>query len=247
MAKRARSMSRSRYAKRRRYPYKGVGAKVRRKRLVKMIKTVSLRQCETKFTERGGQNINLYHNGGSGPNFLQFDNMCRSDVGVSEVGRIGDEVFGVGVALRIWLSNKHDRPNVMHRIIIYRTAARYPDASIGSTDVADLLDDSGAGGNHMTSFVNTQRYKVIKDFIVQPPKGDYSLESGATTRESAKMIKLWIPTRGRIKYDTSASQYPKSERYSIHMAIIPYSHFGALTSDNVSSCAINARFYFKDP
>lgn len=222
--------------KARRRPRRGI--------LGRIIRRVALRATETKYHERGGENVNLYHNAGTGPNFLQLTNMLNCGQGDSANTRTGDEVFGVGVALKLWLSNKPDRPNVMYRIIVYTS----PVDSSGSPTVTDLMDTTGGGGNFMVSYANTEKYKIVVNRIVQPFGTDYSLEGGSSLKEVSKLVKIWIPLKKRrIQYHRGGSLVPKDQRNYMHLAVIPYDAFGTLLSDNIASVAINSRFYFKDP
>lgn len=222
--------------KARRRPRRGI--------LGRIIRRVALRSTETKYHERGGENQQLYHNGGSGPNFLQLVNILNTSQGDTATTRTGDEVFGVGIGFRLWLSNKADRPNVMYRIIVYTA----PVDSSGSPTVTDLMDTTAGGGNHMISYINTEKYRVVYNRIIQPFGTDYSLESGATLKEVSKMVKIWIPLKNRrIQYHRGGSVVPKDQRNYMHMAVIPYDAFGTLLSDNIATVAINCRFYFKDP
>lgn len=212
-----------------------------RRSLVKTIRNVALRNTETKYTERGGENLQLYHNGGTGSSFGQLYNLMSTFQGDNVNQRAGNEVFAVGMSIKLWLSNKLDRPNVMYRIIIF-TAPVVPTIS-----VTDMFDTSGGGNNHMISYVNTEKYKVVYNRIVQPFSGDFSLESGSANKEHSRLVKIWLPFKNsRVPYH-NASDQPKYDKHNLHLAIVAYDAYGTLEMDNIASFSINARFYFKDP
>lgn len=218
----------------------------RRTNLVRTIRAVALRNTETKYKERGGENINLYHNGGATPDFLQINNIIGTGQGDDVASRAGDEIFAKGIAFKIWLSNKADRPNVMYRIIVYTSPVL--SAVTVADDVKELLDTSSGGGNRMLSYANTEKFKILYNKMVQPFSGDYSLEPSATNKEHSKLIKFYLNLKNRrVKYNSPNGPEPKYQRDHIHLAVIPYDAYGTLTSDNIASCAINIRFYFKDP
>jgi len=209
--------------------------------LVKVMRSIALRVCETKYTEKALQDINLYHNGGTAPNLMQINELLEGPaIGTGTNQRNGDEVVGVRCELKLWLSHKLDRPNVMWRILVYSCPAS---TAAGS---ADLFDATGST-NRMIAYVNKEKYRVLYDKLLQPPAGDYSLESGATLKERSRLVKINLPQKMKKIVYVTGSGVPKYDRNHLRVAVIPYDAFGTLVSDNIASFAYNLRFYFKDP
>lgn len=236
----------------RKYSKKQVVAKLKRtakrnplrskKSLVKLIKNVSLKQCETKYTTGSGQNQQLYHNGGTSPQYLRIGNLLATDQGSNQEQRIGDSVRAKGVAVYLWLSNKLDRPNVMYRIIIFS----------GPRDQVNVLSPNNFFEGHTThkmlDMVNTDKYKIIRSKIIQPFAGDYSLESGATNKEHSRLVKFYIPLKNRlVKYGNDNEVVPTNNRDCLSVAIIAYDAFATAETDNIASYSHLTKFYYKDP
>lgn len=213
-----------------------------KKSLVKLIKNVSLKQCETKYTTNTGQDLQLYHNGGTAPQYVRIYNLLNCDQGQTQEQRVGDAVRAKGLAIYLWISNKLDRPNVMYRIIVYS----------GPRDQASIASPNnffeGHTAHKMLDMVNTDKYKIIRSRIIQPFSGDYSLESGATNKEHSKLIKFYIPLKNRlIKYGNDNEVLPSLDRNCLSVAIIAYDAYSTSTLDNIASFAYLTKFYFKDP
>lgn len=216
-------------------------SKFNSKLMLRVARTAVLRTAETKFVGQSLENVQLFHNGGAAPQYVWLTNLCTTSVGSSQATRVGDDVWGVGVSIRLWLSNKLDRPNVMYRVFVIAVPADQQAAG----NPANLF--KGSSGNKMLDFIDTDRYKVRYHKLIQPASGDYSLESGATNRERSRMLKIWIPTKGRIKYATDNGLLPTYQKYILSLGIIAYDAFGSILTDNIASFAGVTRFYFKDP
>lgn len=224
-------------------PYaKKRGRPTTKKGLVKLIKNVSLSTVETKYFVLSGQDLQLQHNGGAGPSYNRITNLLGSSQGTAQENRVGDEVIAKGLSIRLWLSNKLDRPNVMYRIIVYS----------GPRDQAAIASPNNFFEAHTTQkmldMINTDKYKVIRSKIIQPFAGDYSLESGATNKEHSKLVKFYIPLNNRkVLYGNDNEDLPTDNKNCISVAIIAYDAYGSLTSDTIASFAYLTKFYFKDP
>lgn len=239
MAKRARSGGNRSTEKRRKV------TKVARRRprmnsklMLKMARRAVLKTCETKYISAASENNQLFHNGGAVPTFVWYSNMLATNVGTNQTTRLGDEVYGVGLSIRLWLSKKLDRPNVTYRIMV---VAGPP----GDVTLASLF--KGTSGNRMLDYVDTDKYSVVYHKILQPMSGDYSLESGATNKEHSRLLKIWIPTKGKIQYQVDGGAIPKYQSRNLNLVVLAYDTFGSLTTDNIASFAGAYRFYFKDP
>lgn len=221
-------------------PYKKPG--VMRRAMYKMIKSVALKNTETKVTFTSVENQNLFHNGGNTNNFAQRVNLLATTQGTADTNRIGDEVFASYLRIKLWLSNKLDRPNVMYRILVYT-------APVNKSATADFVDlFKGGNANRMLGIVNSGIYKLRYHKMIQPKAGDYSLESGSANKERSTYHAINIPLNNRrIKYQATASQIPRDQQDHLVLAIIAYDAFGTLTTDNIASYACQTAFYYKDP
>lgn len=235
----------SKYKKR--TPYFRKRSKLNAKTMVRIARREVLKKCETKYRQASGENITLYHDfsdgalGTTGNAVNKIQNLCQTVQGNSQNQRVGDEIYPVGISLRLWLSNKDVRPNVMYRIIVYTCP---PDQVYANTPSAFW---AGASGNKMIDFINVDKYKVIKHMMIKPFAGDYSLETGATNKEHSSYRKLWIPVKGPIKYQTDNGDVPKYQKHNICVAIGAYDAYGTVVTNDLATFAYTYRFYFKDP
>jgi hypothetical protein len=193
---------------------------------------------ETLHALHRNENIQLYHNI---PHYTV--NMLRSVQGLDsndqESGnpggidvRKGDEIYLKNINVRLWLSNKNDRPNCMYRFVLffYEEGASVNDALVYFTQ-----------GNKMLDRLNNKKITVIASKYVKS-SGDYTLNS----HEHSKMItmnKSW--KRGKkIKYLNGGSA-PKKQ--NIALATVCYDSYGTLQTDNIASFAYDIKVSFKDP
>lgn len=238
--KKYRGKSRKLFLRRKRTTKKG--GVLRGKGLVRLIKNVSLRQSETKFQTLSGENLQLQHNGGTGPTYVRIFNLLATNQGQTQETRLGDKVIAKGLSIRLWLSNKLDRPNVMYRIIVFS----------GPRDQISIASPNNFFeahiGNKMIDMVNTDKYKIIKQRIIRPFAGDYSLESSATNKEHSTYLAMYIPLKNRqVSYGNDNEDLPTFTRDCISVAILAYDAYGTLTTDTIASFSYLTKFYFKDP
>lgn len=207
------------------------------KSLVKAVKAITLKQSETKHKTVTFQNQNLNHN--SIDDFKEQNPLRALDQGIDEHQRIGDEIIGKYINYKIWLSNKSDRPNVLYRIVVYRCPK-------DESETNHLNIYEGVSPNKMIDYINTEKYTPLFQKFVKITN-DTSLESGATLRETSKLISFSVNLKNqKIKYENGTG-FPKYQRDQIRLSITPYDAYGTLTSDIIASYAMTARVYYKDP
>lgn len=212
--------------------------------LNQMVKKAIMRKFETKMHLIAYQNINLYHDSGTvaGGTAVAVDaNLLRTNVGTTQFTRIGDKVRSMSLEFRLWLSNKLDRPNVMYRVLVL--SADNEDIPSG-TQVTDLFFPHSTG-NKMVGQINTDKFRVHKDLIVQPFAGDYSLELNATNKEHSRLVKFNVSTNKDLVYKTDGSTVP-SGRNNYALFVFPYDAWGTLNTDNIASFAVTITHRFKD-
>lgn len=209
--------------------------------IVKLVKKITLKQCETKSTTYNAENINLYHN----TPYILSTNMLATTQGITDSdrgsgnpisNRLGDEIVARGISVKIWVANKADRPNVMYRVFVFRYRS--------NDTVNDTLLFTGDIGNRMLTTIDTEKIKILKHYQFNLNSGQNAI-TGTTDKEAHKMIKFYVPLKNyKIKY-SDAAQIPKFS--DIGMCIVVYDSYGTLTTDNIASCAVVRKFYFKDP
>lgn len=124
-----------------------------------------------------------------------FSNMLKVDQGTATAyQRIGDKVYGMNLNVRLMLRNATRFPNVMYRIMLLSgtepdlNAATPPEFFEDSVPPAWNGVDAVAAPSvnvKMLSLINSDRYRIHLDKIIQPFGGDYSSERVTTNAESS--------------------------------------------------------------
>lgn len=224
----------------------------KKKSLPQMIKQISLRQCETKKSHFLRENTNLFHNG-----TLYVSNLLHTTQGVEapEGGlqqsdnRVGDQVIARSLSVRLWISNKSDRPNVMYRAFLFRYNTEVSLATVGDSYFWAGTDGVGAIMNRMLDHPARDRVKILSSRIVQPShEANYSqgVGSAGTVYEKSRLVTMYLPLKNKkIYYNEDGSAEPKYK--TIGLAIVPYDAYGTPTSDIIGSFGYQATFSYKDP
>ncbi len=196
-------------------------------------KTVN-QMCEKKRFVWLDENKQLLHNKGDyTANFLS----CKQGVADSEIGtsgsqinRIGDEIILKNINVRIWVSNKADRPNVMYKAYLFWYD---PDATL-----SDALCFFQAQ-NKMLDRINNEVVSVIDSKTI------FSANNYSPDQERSQLMTLNGSYKGKkIKYDEGLT-VPKFK--TIGLCVVCYDAFGTLQTDNIASYAYNAQVTFIDP
>lgn len=221
----------------RKQPYKKPKtSRVSSKTIARIAKNVVLKTAETKYHFVQTENQQLFHN----TRALVNGNLLYTAQGDGDNERIGDEVIAKGISMKLWVSNKNDRPNVTYRLIIVRCPY---DLIPGSYSVL-----KGESGNCIIDAVNTNIYTVVKQKFFKIPGQTSAFDNvNFVKREMSKAIQLWIPLKKqKIKYRSDSGVLPKNERYCLQAYLYAYDAFGTLVTDNIASYAMHHRFYFVD-
>lgn len=214
------------------------------KKLVNLIKKISLKPSETKNTHVISENQQLYHNMPT----VQWGHLATTqstaddNTGTNnQACRIGDEVIARGLSYKIWISNKLDRPNVMYKIIFFR----YQNLLNSSMPTTAPYCSQGTT-NYMIRDIDTEKYKIIKTITFQIQNNAQRISGTSLLgAEGHKYISVWIPFKNlKLKYEDNSNQ-PRFFDYGF--TICCYDSYGTLTTDNIASFAVNRKFYFKDP
>ena len=232
----------------RNFKKKGAGLRKRtsykKNSLVSLIKKISLKNSETKYNHISSENIQLFHNG---PNLV--NNLLACTQGITDNGagtnvlsnRIGDEVIGRGISLKMWIANKLDRPNVMFRLVVYKYQSQTTPASIN-------IFKTGSG-NKIMDDIDKEYITVVyqKIFNLQVGYSAFATGTGGDTdgREAHTYRQVWIPLKNKKIHYNDGGSIPKFINYGF--MLLPYDSFGTLTTDNIASYTYQYKYYFKDP
>lgn len=217
-------------------------AKAKTKSLVSLIKKVSLKQSETKDTHIISENLQLNHNSPYVVGTLLYTEQGIND---NESGttqytkRIGDEIMASGISLKMWFANKLDRPDVIYKLIVYKYKA-------GTTlNAGDPYENQGTS-NYLIRDINVEKFKIVKviNFRISTSAQRITGADQFYGAEGHKAVKVWIPLKRRIKYESGTST-PFGWDYAF--TVVAYDSYGTLTTDNIASFAVNRKLYFKDP
>lgn len=230
-----RKMGAKRFAKR-------AVAKAKTASLVKLIKSVSLKDCETKDTHAISENIQIYHNVPTHVVGLLYLEQGINDTEsglVQSSKRIGDEVVGRGISLKLWFANKADRPDILYKAVVFRYKSN------NTINPGDPWMSQGTA-NYMIRDFNVDKFKIVmvKNFRISTSAQRITAQDVFNGAEGHRAVKLWIPLKRHIKYEDGSST-PKDFDYGL--AVLAYDSYGTLTTDNIASYAVNRKFYFKDP
>lgn len=208
-----------------------------------------MRKTETKYLNGAQENIQLYHNYGAAPasmNAIIFNPWQSIAQGTGPTQRVGTEVYPRGMAVRLELFNKLDRPNVSYRIIVAIIPKIYAGAATNAT--FDFRDNTGSANSLLAWMKPDAGIKVLYDKVIRNEAHFSAIASGTSgdqdNKEAHKFVKFYI----RSKRGQKLVWGPDGNLINKPMIlyVIPYDSYGTLTTDNIASCAINTKFYFKD-
>jgi len=220
------------------------------------VKRVLNKTVETKFFQIGAENAQLYHDVGygAGPTTNQigliFSPWSSIDKGTSSHQRIGDKINPSMMVARLWLANKNDRPNLMYRVIVARVPKIFNGVvtTNGNLDLFRADNSGSANGNTICAMIDNEKgVRAYYDRVFTNEKGfcGWGVAAAANSKECHKFIKIKIKRKNSrpIQYnDVNAD--PVNNPIGIY--VIPYDSYGTLQTDNVASCAITLRLYYKD-
>lgn len=144
--------------------------------------------------------------------------------------RLGDQIRLKNINIRMWISNKSDRPNVMYKAVLfwYPTGIAPADDTVYLTQTNKMLD--------------RYNYKVIKviDQVILNSTYNYSGQE----KEKSYLLTLNKSYKNKlIQYNNNGTR-PKG--FDLGMAIVCYDAFGTLQSDNIASWAYQSKITYQD-
>jgi len=189
-----------------------------------------------KWFDNAGNNRQLYHNGSGGGDTGLTVLTIFPPQGTGVGNRIGDRILAKQIDVKLWLSNKSDRSNVMYRVF----AAILPGKVDGNTSA---LTDIVTGANLMMSFPQSDRVTIIYDHIVNPDMQGSTIYPGVYTgKERSYYHSFTIPLFESMSCNTNNV----CDTSNIGLYVVAYDAFGSLASDNIASCAFQTRLWFTD-
>lgn len=209
--------------------------RTQRQSVAKIAKSVAMTLPEKKVFGFQAENNQLFHN----KTFYSGEWLkCKQGVGdpndlVDQIVRLGDEFYLRNINIRLWLSNKLDRPNVMYKCYLfwYTVGATLQDAYCYFTNTNKMLDRP-----------NIQNISIIDQ---QTIFSGASYENGTEKHEHSYLCTLKGSWKGKkITYDEGGST-PKTR--DIGMMIVAYDAYGTLQTDNIASFAFNGNVTIQDP
>jgi hypothetical protein len=184
-------------------------------------------------------NAQLYHDGSNGTTVGLSTGVIYPLEGIAQGTtnntRIGDSISCKDVSVRLWLSNKNDRPNVMYRVVAFIA----PGNGTRPT-VASVISNSSS--QYITGFADTATFSILYDKVVNSDMQGTTIVPGvATAKERSYFVDLFIPFKANISY---TGTNPAFATLGVH--VIAYDAFGSLAADNIASMAITSRVRFTD-
>jgi len=189
------------------------------------------------FTEENGQ---LYHNkpvyvgkflGDIQQGTASGDQNTTGGTGLKTL-RSGDQIRLKNINIRMWVSNKLDRPNVMYKAVLFW----YP-VGIPPTDTIVYLTQT----NKMLDRYNYKSIKVI-DQVILKSTNNYAVD--ANNHEHSYLMTLNKSYKNKlIQYNDNSGQ---TKGWELGMALVCYDAFGTLQTDNIASWAFQSLITFQD-
>lgn len=203
----------------------------------KLAKQQIMKTTEAKHSHYNLENIQLYHNQPAYVTGLYATSQGLDDDDVSSGSagvdlRVGDECYINNINMRLWLSNKNDRPNVMYRIILfeYNQGESVTNALTFFTQTNKMLDR-----------VNNEKVNVLMTKYLKPGN-DFTLNGHEHSKLIALNHKFKKPKK--IQYENGGSS-PKDK--NLALCVVCYDAYGTLQTDNIASYAYDIKLTFRDP
>lgn len=235
------------YKRKRNYRKK---ATTKRSYIAKVAKSVLFKTAETKSVSHGGENLNLYHNTYALVNSsltLTSQGVGDDNTSTSVGSRIGDSIQAKKLWIRMMLFNKQDRPNVHYRVLLVRRNTTQNGNTLAVPTSFFKLDHFPSNNNNFMADPSDEQVSVLIDrrYSIQNQQSRNSDLLG-NGYEVSKLINLnyKIPQRHQKIIYSDAGTVPKN--YVYQLWVMSYDSYGTLQTDNISSCAYTARFYYTD-
>lgn len=180
------------------------------------------------------ENRQLFHNK---PDYIDSllnttQGLTDAEDGTGNAIRDGDELYLRNLNVRLWLSNKLDRPNVMYKAYLF-----WHDAAVAPSDASVFFTQ----GNKMLDRVNTEHISVIDSKTI------FSKEmylNGTEKFEHSYLCTLNGNWKGKKIQYTQGGSSPMHK--NIALCVVCYDAYGTLQTDNIASYAYNFNIKYND-
>jgi hypothetical protein len=190
--------------------------------------------------------VQLYHDASNtttaGAAYATISPLAGLAQGTANGNRIGSSIGAKWVDVKLWLSNKADRPNVMYRV----AAVIVPAPSSTTPPVASTIFLNGGTGNYILQFPDTENYTIVYDKVLNKDAVGSLAEypSAAVTKERSWYHDFRIPINSTISYGAGSGS--STVTASLWVYVIAYDAYGSLASDNIASYAYATRLVYTD-
>lgn len=211
--------------------------------LVRLIKNVQLKQCETKRATDYTDGVNQYHNITNYKNNLLYTSQGTAQapgMDTPNSSRIGDEIIPTGLLLKFHYLSAVERPNVCGVIYLFQYVAdQTPD------DAVFWRGPAGAGAtmNRLIDMPDTNNIRILKKHVIQN-RNNYAVPD-THDRVNGTMFQMYYKfPKKAVKYEANGG-HPKWK--DIGVASVFYDANNTLTTDILGYMSLSHTLYFKDP
>lgn len=196
---------------------------------------------EVKYHDNFMENVTLFHcaSAGLAANTITSSYFLTAfpQQGTSATQRIGDRVNLKEIAVRIWMSNKSDRPNVM-----YRVSAIIVPGLVGGTSGA--WSTYFAGVQSILAMPKVDNCTLLYDKIINPDQHANTLipSNTYTGKERSFQHQFAIPVNKVVSVNSSFV----CDTANIVLFVTAYDAYATLATDAIGTYAVQSRVYFTD-
>ncbi len=194
-------------------------------------------EIEDKQVVTIAENQQLYHNkpiyhgkliGGAITQGVKDGDQAQAPLGT----RIGDQISLKNVNIRLWLSNKLDRPNCMYKGVLfwYESGGSLTDPVVYKTQTNKMLDR-----------YNNKEIRIVDQFIL---KSKEMYDNGTEKWEHSYLAGLNKSYKN--KKITFNNNGPETKGWELGFALVVYDAYGTLQTDNIASYAFNIELTYQD-
>lgn len=205
-----------------------------RKRLVKLIKKVAIKQSESKRKAISISKTEIFHNSFNVAHHINLSTYMPSQ-GTADDQRVGDEINISGYRLKMLLGQKGDRPNVNWKWWVLKipkgSAATYSNWFRVQT------------GNVMLDDPNTDFVKVLKSGYWRPNQAGLT---GTGDDEFTFVKQMWLPYRKNLKFGPGGATVTHNDD-DLYFCLVCYDAFGTLVTDNIAYIQMQSEIFYRDP
>lgn len=236
-----------------------------RGRLGRAVRSLVLKSSETKVTHNMIESTGIYHNGGLSDNLAGWW-LWNSDPGIApplgiqwpslgntDHERVGNEIYPVGIKVRMEIQCPFDRRNVKFRLFLVKF-----NSNQGTPFSKTEFFDSRPSLNIMLDPLNPRfRKKKILDTVIAPGSDaawyGSALSTGSNQNRNniTRFYDFWIPMRRKVVFDREqGSGPPKVGLPTESCVIIPFAYHNSDTVEGDQVITVQrfvTEFYYKDP